>query len=150
MNEKPFSPREIAESLYVVNRHAKTAPDPRQLYELKKEVVAKLLKEGKAKRIGLHYSDRPRLSKQHSTLLIEVSGYYFHIPAQKKDFQELKHLGRVDTSFRNPKARTSLSKSRRTLQQYLGKQLKKPSPVSSYGSMLGNQSVVPWNQRVRR
>ncbi|SDJ18661.1 YkyB family protein [Salimicrobium halophilum] len=150
MKEK--SPRllEIAESLFIVNRHAKTAPDPRQLYELKKQTVSKLLKEKKAKKIGLHYSNHPRLSQQHSTLLIEVAGYYFHIPAEKKDFDELQHLGKVDTSYRNPKPQRSLSKSKRTLQQYLGRHSSQPSRVSTYGSMLGNQRVVPWNQRVRR
>ncbi|SIS38229.1 YkyB family protein [Salimicrobium flavidum] len=150
MKEKTPDLRNIAESLFIVNRHAKTAPDPRQLYELKKQTVSKLIQEKKAKKIGLHYSDRPRLSQQHSILLIEVAGYYFHIPAEKKDFQELKHLGKVDTTYRNPKPKLSLSKSKRILQQYLGKQINTAPRPSAYGSMLGNQQVVPWNQRVRR
>ncbi|WP_347860725.1 YkyB family protein [Salimicrobium sp. PL1-032A] len=150
MKEKPNRLLEIAESLFIVNRHAKTAPDPRQLYELKKQTVSKLLKEKKAKKIGLHYSNHPRLSQQHSNLLIEVSGYYFHVPAEKRDFNELEHLGEVDTSYRNPKPQRSLSKSKRTLHNYLGHHTSAPSKAAAYGSMLGNRQVVPWNQRVRR
>lgn len=34
--------------------------------------------------MGLHFSDHPKLSNQHSTLLVKVDDYYFHIPQLKK------------------------------------------------------------------
>ncbi|WP_079529674.1 YkyB family protein [Halobacillus hunanensis] len=155
MREKQLSNREIAESLFIVNRHAKTAPEPKHLYEIKKSTITKLLKERRAKKIGLHFSDHPKLSKQHSTLLIEVGGYYFHIPAEKKDFNQLKHLGKVDQSYRNPKPKLSLSRAKRTLYNYLGWDHEKAptsySPSSHPNlSMLGQQHIAPWNQRPKR
>ncbi|MFD2925340.1 YkyB family protein [Halobacillus naozhouensis] len=155
MREKQLSNRELAESLFIVNRHAKTAPEPKHLYEIKKSTITKLLKERRAKKIGLHFSDHPKLSKQHSTLLIEVGGYYFHIPAEKKDFNQLKHLGKVDQSYRNPKPKLSLSRAKRTLYNYLGWDRDKASTSYSPSthsnlSMLGQQHIAPWNQRPKR
>ncbi|UOQ93007.1 hypothetical protein MUO14_21825 [Halobacillus shinanisalinarum] len=155
MRENQSSSRELAESLFIVNRHAKTAPEPKHLYEIKKSTITKLLQERKAKKIGLHFSDHPKLSKQHSTLLIEVGGYYFHIPAEKKDFNQLKHLGKIDHSYRNPKPKLSLAKAKRTLYKYLGwDQRKSPASHSlsyrSNSSMLGQQHITPWNQRPKR
>ncbi len=45
----------IGQALFIVNRHAKTAPDPTYLYKLKKETMKKLIREKKAHKIGLHY-----------------------------------------------------------------------------------------------
>lgn len=154
MKEHHTTNTELAESLFIVNRHAKTAPQPKHLYEIKKQTIHKLLHENRAKKVGLHFSDHPKLSKQHSTLLIEIGGYYFHIPADKKDFEELKHLGKVDQSYRNPKPKLSLSKAKRTLYRYLD--WKEPNPqVSTFQqtpqpSFLGQKTSGPWNQRRRR
>ncbi|MFG6149088.1 YkyB family protein [Halobacillus sp. B23F22_1] len=146
--------RELAESLFIVNRHAKTAPQPKHLYDIKKQAISKLLKENKAKKVGLHFSEHPKFSKQHSTLLIEIGGYYFHIPAEKKDFDQLKHLGSVDQSYRNPKPKLSLSKAKRVLYDYLGWDQKKVRTTStsyqSSPSLLGQQNITPWNQRHKR
>lgn len=111
---------EVAEALFIVNRHAKTAPDPKQLYELKKKTINKLLKEKLAEKMGLHFSDHPKLSHQHSTLLVKVSNYYFHIPPSKEDFKTLEHLGNLDADYRNPKPKMSLSQAKRVLNSYLG------------------------------
>jgi hypothetical protein len=110
---------DIAKALFVVNRHAKTAPDPSYLYQLKKQTVAKLLEQNKAKKIGLHFSEHPKLSRQHSTMLVQVAEYYFHIPAAKEDFKTLPHLGELDKTFRNPKPNLSLSQAKRILASYL-------------------------------
>lgn len=141
---------EIAEALFVVNRHAKTAPSPKYLYELKKHAIEKLLMENRAKKIGLHFSDHPKLSRQHSTLLVQVDNYYFHVPPAKKDFQDFKHLGNVDKNFRNPKTRLSLSHAKRILAGFLNwKPNEEDSPLtrrsSSYftASSLGQ---VSWPQ----
>lgn len=41
---------EIAQAIFTVNRHAKAAPDPKQLYTLKKIALDQLILEGKAKK----------------------------------------------------------------------------------------------------
>ncbi|WP_281975117.1 YkyB family protein [Halobacillus litoralis] len=154
MKENQLSNRELAESLFIVNRHAKTAPEPKHLYDIKKHTIDKLLTEKRAKKVGLHFSDHPKYSQQHSTLLIEIGGYYFHIPADKQDFQQLKHLGKVDQFYRNPKPKLSLSRAKRTLYQFLNwKQPKKPAhtlQTSAQSSLLGQPTGTPWNQRPRR
>ncbi|MFC2950270.1 YkyB family protein [Virgibacillus sediminis] len=111
---------EIAKALYTINRHAKTAPEPKHLYDIKKEAINRLLKEKKADKIGLHFSDHPKYSNQHSTLLVKVADYYFHIPPTKEDFKELEHLGTLDHNYRNPQARMSLSQAKKTIYQYIG------------------------------
>nr|WP_219914578.1 YkyB family protein [Thalassobacillus sp. CUG 92003] len=142
----------MAESLFIVNRHAKTALEPKHLYDLKKYTIQKLLRESRAKKIGLHYSEHPKKSQQHSTLLIQVGNYYFHVPADKKDFQQVKHLGKVDQNFRNPKPKLSLSRAKKTLYHYLNWK----APQSTYNnyysqpSMLGRMNVSPWNNRGKR
>jgi len=110
---------DIAKALYTVNRHAKTAPEPQHLYYIKKEAINKLLKERKAKKIGLHFSDHPKFSNQHSTLLVKVDEYYFHIPPTKEDFKELKHLGSLDQNYRNPQSKMSLSKAKKVIYRYI-------------------------------
>ncbi|MBH0228957.1 hypothetical protein LCL89_06290 [Halobacillus yeomjeoni] len=155
MNDPKLSSRELAESLFIVNRHAKTAPEPKHLYDIKKHTIEKLIKEKRAKKIGLHFSDHPKLSQQHSTLLIEVGGYYFHIPANKQDFDQLNHLGKVDHSYRNPKPKLSLSKAKRNLYNYLNWEQPKAKNSRSFQptlqpSFLGERSVSPWNQRRRK
>ncbi|MFC3039910.1 YkyB family protein [Virgibacillus xinjiangensis] len=116
---------EIAKALYTINRHAKTAPEPKHLYHIKKEAISRLLKEKKAEKIGLHFSDHPKFSNQHSTLLVKVADYYFHIPPAKEDIKGLKHLGSLDQSYRNPPAKMSLSQAKKAIYQYIGWKPKK-------------------------
>ncbi len=40
----------LSKAVYTVNRHAKTAPNPKYLYLLKKRALQKLVKEGKGKK----------------------------------------------------------------------------------------------------
>ncbi|MEI3604878.1 YkyB family protein [Pseudogracilibacillus sp. SE30717A] len=118
MNNK-LEVSEIAEAIYTVNRHAKTAPEPQHLYMIKKKAIDQLLEENKAEKIGLHFSNNPRLSNQHSTLLVKVANYYFHVPPSKDDFKKLKHLGSLDNDFRNPKTKMSLSYAKKIIYQYI-------------------------------
>lgn len=111
--------QEIAQAIFTVNRHAKTAPEPQHLYYIKKEAINKLLREKHAEKIGLHFSDRPKYSNQHSTLLVKVANYYFHIPPSKEDFKELEHLGSLDKNYRNPQSKMSLSQAKRILYPYI-------------------------------
>ena len=110
----------LSRALFVVNRHAKTAPNPKHLYYLKTKTIEKLLSENKAKKLGLHFSRNPKYSQQKSDLLISVGNYYFHIPPSKQDFKHLPHLGELDQSYRNPKTRMSLSQAKILLQDYTG------------------------------
>lgn len=115
--EIPLS--ELAQALYSINRHAKTAPEPQHLYYLKKEAINRLLKENRAKKVGLHFSDHPKFSNQHSTLLIKVDNYYFHVPPTKEDFKALEHLGSLDENYRNPQSKMSLSQAKRIVYRYI-------------------------------
>ncbi|ALX47320.1 YkyB family protein [Lentibacillus amyloliquefaciens] len=110
---------ELGKALFTINRHAKTAPDPKHLYFLKKETINRLLKEKRAEKVGLHYSDNPKFSNQHSTLLVKVDTYFFHIPPTKDDFRELKHLGKLDQNYRNPSTKMSLSQAKKLVYRYI-------------------------------
>ncbi len=110
----------LSQALFIVNRHAKTAPNPKYLYKLKHESLKKLVEEGKAKKLGLHFSENPRNSKQQSDVLVECGAYTFHIPPTKSDFAELPHLGKLDGNVRNPKTSLSLSQAKNVLQTYTG------------------------------
>lgn len=110
----------LARAIYVVNRHAKTAPNPKFLYGLKKKALIKLVHEGKAKKEGLHFSNNPKFSKQQSDVLVSAGEYYFHMPPTKDDFEQLPHLGSLNQTYRNPKANMSLSKAKILLQNYVG------------------------------
>ncbi|HLR14236.1 MAG TPA: YkyB family protein, partial [Bacillota bacterium] len=114
------STQELAEAIYTVNRHAKTAPEPQHLYHLKKEAIHRLLEDDKAKKIGMHFSDHPKLSNQHSTLLIQVADYYFHILPSKEDFEQYEHLGSLDHSYRNPRSKMPLGRAKHILYDYIG------------------------------
>lgn len=115
-----FSAHDLGEAIYSVNRHAKTAPDPKFLYSLKKSAIIKMLEEGKAIKLGLQFSNHPHLSAQQSDVLIECGEYTFHIPPSKKDFQNLPHLGHLSNEVRNPLSRMSLSKAKKLLLAYTG------------------------------
>lgn len=113
------SVQELARAIYTINRHAKTAPEPRHLYQIKKDAIHKLIKEQRAVKVGLHFSDHPKFSNQHSTLLVKVDNFYFHIPPSKEDFKELEHLGSLDQNFRNPQVKMSLSQAKRIVYKYI-------------------------------
>ncbi|HLS35197.1 MAG TPA: YkyB family protein [Bacillota bacterium] len=125
---------ELAKAIYTVNRHAKAALEPQHLYEIKKRAIDQLLRENKAKKIGLHFTKRPKHSNQHSMLLIKVDEYYFHIPPTREDFKQLKHLGDLDDDYRNKRVRMSLSTAKQILYDYLNWQPKKKSVRDKYYS----------------
>ncbi|WP_462409091.1 YkyB family protein [Neobacillus sp. Marseille-QA0830] len=120
LNKTSLTIDTLAQAVFTVNRHAKTAPNPRFLYKLKQESLKKLIHEGKAKKIGLHFSKNPRNSQQQSDVLVECGLYLFHIPPTKTDFHNLPHLGKLDGKVRNPKASLSLHSAKAILQSYTG------------------------------
>ena len=115
-----------------MNRHAKTALNPSFLYLLKKKAIEKLLQEGKAKKVGLHFSRNPKYSQQQSDVLVAVGDYYVHIPPTKEDFANLPHLGALNDSYRNPVTRMPLSQAKALLQTYTGIKPIPPKRKKSY------------------
>lgn len=118
--ENNYSIRQLAIAIYTVNRHAKTAPDNKELYDLKKLALDKLIQAGQATKVGLHFVDNPQHSKQHSTTLVRCSDFLFHMIPEKDDFNKLPHLGHQDQTSRNPQERMSLRAARALLAQYIG------------------------------
>ena len=118
--------RDLTIAIYTVNRHAKTAPDNKELYELKKLALDKLLKAGYAKKIGLHFVDNPKFSKQHSTTLVSCGDFLFHMIPEKEDFKSLPHLGQQDQTSRNPQERMSLRVAKGLLEDFIEIPQKKP------------------------
>lgn len=118
----PLTPtiKNLSQAIFTVNRHAKTATNPKYLYQLKKAALEKMIAEGKAKKMGLHFSRNPKFSQQQSDVLVRCGEYLFHIPPVKKDFDTLPHLGRLDQYARNPKSRVSLNQAKQLLQLYTG------------------------------
>ncbi|MDN4607982.1 YkyB family protein [Sporosarcina highlanderae] len=118
--------RQIAIAIYTVNRHAKTAPNNRELYALKNKSIQKLLQMGYAKKIGLHFIDNPQMSKQSSTVLVKCGDFLFHTLPEKEDFKSLPHLGNQDQAFRNPQERMNLKTARDLLTDFIAEK-QKPS-----------------------
>ena len=129
--DKQIPVKELATALFTINRHAKTAPEPQHLYDLKKEAIHRLLKEGRAKKIGLHFTRSAKLSNQHSTLLVQVDKYYFHIPPSKEDFKTLKHLGSLDHNYRNPTTKMPLSRAKKLIYKYIKWNPAKQQPATN-------------------
>ncbi|WP_044337576.1 YkyB family protein [Rossellomorea aquimaris] len=110
----------LSQAIFTVNRHAKTAGNPKYLYSLKKRALMKMIREGKAKKVGLHFSNNPKNSQQQSDVLIDCGDYTFHIPPSKEDFKALPHLGSLNQSLRNPRCKMGLQQAKGILEQYTG------------------------------
>src|SRR5699024_9043522 len=109
----------LAQAIFTVNRHAKTALKPQHLYQIKELAIKKLLAEKRARKIGLHFSKNPKYSNQYSTLLIQVADYYFHIPPAKEDYKHLEHLGELDENFRNHKTNMGLNYAKKIIYRFI-------------------------------
>ncbi|WP_342525969.1 YkyB family protein [Chryseomicrobium sp. FSL W7-1435] len=116
---------QLAQALYTVNRHVKTAQDKKPLYQLKKDTLIKLIELGYAKKTGLHFSENPTRSKQHSTTLVEFDSYLFHLPSSPED-KKLPHLGKLDFDYSNPASKMSLQHAKKELESFLGLQVVSP------------------------
>lgn len=112
---------ELSQAIFIINKHAKAAPKPKILYELKQSAIQKMLKEGKARKLGLHFSNNPKNAQQHSDVIIQCGDYIFHLPPSKEDIKVLPHLGNRENDKRNPKTHMSLSKAKAIIQNYVGR-----------------------------
>ncbi|KAB2337327.1 hypothetical protein F7731_06850 [Cytobacillus depressus] len=110
----------LSQAIFTVNRHAKTAPNPKFLYKLKQAALQKLIKEGKAKKVGLHFSSNPKFSQQQSDVLVVCGDYSFHLPPSKEDFAKLPHLGKLNEHIRNPRSSLSLNQAKKLLISFTG------------------------------
>ncbi len=115
---EPSSDETLAKAIFTVNRHAKTATNPKYLYVLKKSALLKMIKEGKAVKKGLHFSRNPKHSRQQSDVLVSCGEYTFHMPPCKEDFTKLPHLGHLNEQIRNPRCSMSLSTAKGILESY--------------------------------
>lgn len=109
----------LAQAIYTVNKHAKTATDNKFLYLIKRLSLEKLISLRLAKKVGLHFVKNPRFSHQQSSVLISCADYYFHTLPEKEDFKKLDHLGHLDENYRNPIRRMSLSTAKLLLEEFI-------------------------------
>ncbi|MBM7647309.1 hypothetical protein JOC78_000230 [Bacillus ectoiniformans] len=116
----PLTTPTLAKAIFTVNRHAKTATNPKFLYLLKKKALLKMIVEGRAQKTGLHFSNNPKYSQQQSDVLVSCGEYTFHIPPCKEDFDKLPHLGSLDQNKRNPRTTMNLMQAKKILQEYTG------------------------------
>jgi len=119
-NSQTFKEYELFQAIFIVNKHAKAAPMPKLLYSLKRHALHKLIKEGKALKLGLHYSDNPKNAQQQSDVIIQCGDYVFHLPPSKEDIKCLPHLGNRAMNKRNPKTHMSLTRAKAILNSYIG------------------------------
>lgn len=119
MSQNHDDTKKLAQAIFTINRHAKTALKPQHLYKIKEIAIKKLLTEKRAKKIGLHFAKNVKFSNQYSTLLIKVDDYYFHIPPSKEDFATLEHLGELDENFRNPKTSMGLNYAKKIIYSFI-------------------------------
>ncbi|MBT2581783.1 YkyB family protein [Planococcus sp. ISL-109] len=122
---------EIAQAIFTVNRHAKTATDNQYLYALKKEALHLMIQQNRAQKLGLHFSKNPRKSQQQSSILVKCGDYYFHMLPRKEDFHTLEHLGELDETYRNPPSRMNLKHAKELLRNLTGLEPTDKNPAIS-------------------
>jgi len=122
---------EIAQAIFTVNRHAKTAPDNQFLYALKNKPLNLIIQKNGPKKLALPFTKNPRKSQQQSSVLVKCGNYYFHMLPKKEDFQSLEHFGDLDESYRNPPSRMNLKHAKELLQNYTGLEPPEKKPAIS-------------------
>ena len=127
----PKSDSDIAQAIFTVNRHAKTAPDNHYLYALKKQALNMMIEQERAQKIGLHFSKNPQKSQQQSSVLVKCGNYYFHMLPKKEDFSSLDHLGHVDDTYRNAPSRMHLKVAKEILRTLTGLEPQKKEAAAS-------------------
>lgn len=103
--------REIAKAIYVINNHAKNAPE---LYSVKDMAIKQLLKEGRAHKLGLHYSQNLGKTFRRLYVVIRVDDFVFHLPSTKEDRKTLEVI-ESNPNHHNPKVSMSLDRAKQIL-----------------------------------
>ena len=90
----------IAEALVVINKHAKRKREFPDFYNLKNEILTKLIKLKFARKIGLDIYRYPQKGREQVFTVVEVGDYCFHTTPTESDIQNLYFLF---LKHRNPK-----------------------------------------------
>lgn len=106
---KNYQTKEVHRALQVVNRHLKKAIDKNELYTLKKSVIEKLIREGKAYKIGIHRGD----------VAVKCGDFLFHQKPTRFDLHSLPQL--PPDKNRNPYVDMPIYKAKMELYIYLSK-----------------------------
>ena len=120
MDHSPNNREQLAGAIYIINKHAKTAPDNEFLYKLKKAALDKMMENGLAEKVGLQSVPNPKFSRRQSAVLITCGEFHFHLPPTREEMKALPHLGEPDPDYRNPKVRLGLKAAKQILQDYTG------------------------------
>jgi hypothetical protein len=115
-----YNREQLAGAIYIINKHAKTAPDNEFLYKLKKAALMKMMADGIAEKVGLQSVPNPKFSRRQSAVLITCGEFHFHLPPTREEIKSLPHLGEPDPDYRNPKVRLGLKAAKHLLQDYTG------------------------------
>lgn len=142
IKELPLTDENIAEALYIINKSAKKSRDTKnakywkrdyatvsraktrqsKLYQLKDEVISKLMKEQRVEIKGYHVQET-EYGKRY-LLLIEFAGFSFHMPMLQSEAEQYEYLGEISiisaevTRKTNIKFNEAVNLLERYLEQY--------------------------------
>ncbi|HET7615888.1 MAG TPA: YkyB family protein [Bacillales bacterium] len=114
VEDSPLTDENIAQSLYLLNKSAKKSRDTKQenyyigkhsivqrsksrqtkLYDLKSQVIKKLVSKKKASIIGYHTQEIEH--EVFYLLMVEFAGYNFHLPLSKEKTKNLDYMGCIE------------------------------------------------------
>lgn len=140
-----MSTENLAEALYIINKFAKRKRDTKRdhyqsgqhslvkslkyreqaLYDLKAQVLARMMGEQRAEILGIHkqiINTKAKSECINHLLLIQVGERTFHRPAKAKDIKKFPFLGEIDI-ISSDKESTALtfSEAVKLLEKYLGR-----------------------------
>lgn len=137
----------LAEALYIINKFAKQKRDNKkdhyqlghhdivknlkyreqQLYDMKAQVLAKMLQEQRAEIKGIHkqiINTKTKSECINHLLLIQVGERTFHRPAKSKDIKKYPFLGEIDIiSAERESTSLTLLEAVKLLEKYLSQPL---------------------------
>jgi len=112
-----FSIEQIAAAIHVINKYAKTEYEFYDFYNMKEEILKKLISTGQARKIGLdNYNFRN--GESHVLTSVQVGSYYFHTTPTDEDLKKLKIL-KLRKRLQNPKVHMDITVARYIILTYL-------------------------------
>ena len=112
-----FSVEQIAASIQVINKYAKTDGEFYDFYHLKDEILKKLISKGQAKKIGLD-NYNVRNGESHVLTSVQVGSFYFHTTPTDEDLKKLQIL-KLRKRLRNPNVHMDIKVARYIIHTYL-------------------------------